>query len=172
MSSAEGKVEVRPMTLEDTDAMLSIDRKIRAVGKAITYANLTTEYILSTGRKVSHRGSPTNYVDSIAGSAAGLLDFSFVAEVDGQVRGFILGQVARLRQAATQFGVIQMIGVHPDYQRKGIGIKLVNALADKYRSTGIKTMRIGIAYRDKSLLSLVEHMGFGVDRLIVYSKTL
>ena len=172
MSSAEGKIEVRPINLKDTDAILSIDKEIRAAGKAITYANLTTEYILSAGRKVSYQENPTIYASSITGNVAALLDFSFVAEVDGQVRGFILGQVARLREAATELGIIQMIGVHPDYQRKGIGAKLVNALADKYRSKGIKIMRIGIDHRDKSLLSLVEHMGFGVGRLIVYAKIL
>jgi hypothetical protein len=45
----------------------------------------------------------------------------------------------------------------------------VRALSDKYRSQGIKVMRIGVDYRDKSLLGLVEHAGFGVDRLVVYS---
>jgi len=98
-----------------------------------------------------------------------LLNFSFVAEVNGQVRGFILGQVARLREGVTEIGIIQMIGVHPDYHRKGIGSKLIRALADKYRSEGIKVIRIGVDHRDKSLLGLVEHVGFGVDRLVVYS---
>jgi len=172
MSSAEGKIEVRPINLKDIDAILSIDKEIRAAGKAITYANLTTEYVLSAGRKVSYQVSSTSYEGSITGNVAALLDFSFVAEVDGQVCGFILGQVARLREAATELGIIQMIGVHPDYQRKGIGAKLVNALADKCRSKGIKIMRIGIDHRDKSLLNLVEHMDFGVGRLIVYSKVL
>ncbi|MBN2185993.1 MAG: GNAT family N-acetyltransferase [Dehalococcoidia bacterium] len=172
MSSTEGKIEVRPMNLKDTDAILSIDKEIRAAGKAITYANLTTEYVLSTDRKASYQDNPTSYVSSITGNVAALLDFSFVAEADGQVRGFILGQLACLREAATDLGVIQMIGVHPKYQRKGIGAKLVNALADKYRSKGIKIMRIGIDHRDKSLLSLVEDMGFGVGRLIVYAKIL
>ena len=94
---------------------------------------------------------------------------SFVAEVNGQVRGFILGQVARVRESATEIGIIQMIGVHPDYQRRGIGSRLVRALSDKYRSQGIKVIRIGVNYRDKSLLGLVEHAGFGVDRLVIYS---
>ena len=172
MRRVEGTIEIRPMILEDLKAILLLDKEIRTTGKAITYANLTTEYILSAGRKVSYQESPTSYVSSITGNVAALLDFSFVAEVDCQVCGFILGQVARLREAATELGIIQMIGVHPDYQRKGIGAKLVNALADKCRSKGIKIMRIGIDHRDKSLLNLVEHMDFGVGRLIVYSKVL
>ena len=101
-----------------------------------------------------------------------MLNLSFVAEVNGQIRGFILGQVARVRESATEIGIIQMIGVHPDYQRRGIGSRLVRTLSDKYRSQGIKVMRIGVDYRDKSLLGLVEHAGFGVDRLVIYSMIL
>jgi GNAT superfamily N-acetyltransferase len=172
MKSVEGKIAVRPMAVGDIEAVLSVDKAVRAAGKAITYANLTTEYILSIDRRVKHEESPTSYADSKTGDVAALLDFSFVAEVDGQVRGFVLGQIAHFREAATEFGVIQMIGVHPDYQRKRIGISLLNALADTYRSKGIKTMRIGIDYRDKDLRSLIEHMGFGVGRLVVYSKIL
>jgi len=172
MSAAESKIEIRPMNLEDTNTILSIDGEIRAAGKAITYENLTAEYILSISKGITARENPASYVGSLTGNVAALLDFSFVADIDGQVRGFVLGQVARLRESATEVGVIEMIGVHPDYQRKGIGTKLINALADKYRSKGIKIMRIGINYRDKSFLSLVEHAGFSAARLIVYSKIL
>jgi ribosomal protein S18 acetylase RimI-like enzyme len=65
-----------------------------------------------------------------------------------------------------------MIGVHPDYQRRGIGSRLVRTLSDKYRSQGMKVMRIGVDYRDKSLVGLFEHVGFGVDRLVIYSMVL
>jgi ribosomal protein S18 acetylase RimI-like enzyme len=172
MSTAEGKVEIRPMNLEDTNTILSIDSEIRAAGKAVTYENLTAEYILSTTKGIKPQENPASYVGSLTGNVAALLDFSFVAELNGQVRGFVLGQVARLRESATEVGVLEMIGVHPDYQRRGIATKLIDTLADKYRSKGIKIMRIGINYRDKSLLSLVEQTGFSATRVIVYSKIL
>lgn len=167
--SERDKIEVRPIRPEDIDAILSIDKEIRAAGNVVTYRNLTAEYILSAGRGTPPRQSPASYMRSLTGDAAPLLNLSFVAEVNGQVRGFILGQVARVRESATEVGIIQMIGVHPAYQRRGIGSRLVRALADKYRSQGIKVIRIGVDYRDKSLLGLVEHSGFGVDRLVVYS---
>jgi len=170
--SEQDKVEVRPIKLEDVDAILSIDKAIRAAGNVITYRNLTTEYIVSAGRGIPPQEDPASYLRSLTGDAAPLLNMSFVAEVNGQVRGFILGQVARVRNSATEIGVIQMIGVHPDYQRRGIGSRLVRALSDKYRSQGMKVMRIGVDYRDKSLVGLFEHVGFGVDRLVIYSMVL
>jgi GNAT superfamily N-acetyltransferase len=167
--SEQDKIEVRPIKLEDIDPVLFIDREIRAAGNVITYRNLTAEYILSAGRGIPPQENPVSYVRSLTGDAAPLLNLSFVAEVNGQVRGFVLGQVARVRESAIEIGIIQMIGVHPDYQRRGIGSRLVRALSDKYRSQGIKVIRIGVDYRDKSLRGLVEHSGFGMDRLLVYS---
>jgi hypothetical protein len=51
------EINIRPMTLEDLDAVFLIDRKIREKGKAITYENLTTERIFTIDRKGSRRGS-------------------------------------------------------------------------------------------------------------------
>ena len=174
MSNAEGKVTIRPMVLEDLDAMFSIDRRIRAAGEAITYANLTTEGVLTVNRKVgeSQRRRPTSYVDLITGDISGLLEYGFVAELDDHVRGFILGDVRHIGEAATEIGWLVIVGVHPDYQRKGIAARLVDALAEKFRSKGIKRMSIGIDQRDKNLLNFIEQMGFTVGHLIDYSKAL
>jgi ribosomal protein S18 acetylase RimI-like enzyme len=169
--SEQDRIEVRPIKVEDIDAILSIDKEIRARGSAHTYRNLTMEYVLSE-RGIPDKRSPGSDVRSLTGDVAPLLGFTFVAEVNGHVCGFILGQVARLRESASEMGIIQMIGVHPDYQRRGIASQLLCALADKYKSEGIKVMRVGLDHRDKNLLGLVERFGFGVDRLIVYSMTL
>jgi ribosomal protein S18 acetylase RimI-like enzyme len=170
--SKQDRIEVRPIRLEDVDAILSIDREIRTRGSAHTYRNLTMEHILFAGRGIPQERSPGSSIQSLTGEVAPLLGFTFVAEVNGNVRGFILGQVARLRESASEIGMIQMVGVHPDYQRKGIASRLLSALADKYKSEGIKVMRVGLDHRDKDLLGLVEGFGFGVDRLIVYSMSL
>jgi GNAT superfamily N-acetyltransferase len=172
MSSNELKIHLRSMTLEDLDAIFSIDRKIREKGKAITYAHLTTERIFTIDRKASRQARPVSYVDLITGDVSGLLDLGCVAEVEGHVRGFILGRIAHVGEGATEEGVILILGVHPDYWRKGVAEGLVNALCGNYRAKGIKNVRIGIDQRDKDLMSFFESMGFGVGHLIDYSKTL
>jgi GNAT superfamily N-acetyltransferase len=160
------------MTLEDLDAVFTIDRKIRERGKAITYANLTTERIFTIDRKASRLTRPVSYVDLITGDVSGLLDFGLVAEMEGHVRGFILGRVAHVGEAATEVGQILILGVHPDYWRKGIAGELVKAICEKYRSKGIRTVRIGIDQRDKELEAFFENMGFSVGHLIDYSKNI
>ena len=172
MTSAEDETKVRSMTLEDLDAVFSVDHKIRNMGQAITYANLTTEHIFTIDRHVGRLAKPVSYVDLIRGDVSELLALGLVAEVEGHVRGFILGRVAHAGEAATEVGMIQILGVHPDYQQRGIATQLVNALCEKYRSKGISRVRAGIDQRDKQLLNFFEHVGFSVGHLIDYSKTL
>ena len=170
MAHSELKVKVRSMTLEDLDAVFSIDRKIRERGKAITYANLTTERIFTIDRISSRMTRPVSYIDLITGDVSGLLDLGLVAEIEGHVRAFILGQVTHVGEAATEVGQILILGVHPDYWRKGIAGELVRAILEKYRSKAIRTARIGIDQRDKDLATFFERMGFNVGHLIDYAK--
>ena len=172
MTSSEVEIKVRGMSLEDLEAIFLIDRKIRRTGKAITYANLTTEHIFTIDRKVSWRTRATSYLELITGDVSGLLELGFVAEVEDHVRSFILGRAVHVGETATEVGVILILGVHPDYQGRGIATELVNALCEKYRSRGIKRVHIGIDQRDKDLLAFFEHMGFTVGHLVDYSKTL
>lgn len=172
MASSNYHFKIRSMTLDDLDAILLIDRKIRELGKAITYANLTTERIFTIDRKASSRKRPISNVDLITGDVSGLLEWGMAAEVEGHVRGFILGQVGHVGEAATEVGLILILGVHPNDWRKGIAHGLVNGLCEKFRSRGIKTLNIWIDQRDKDLLGFFERLGFSVGYLIDYSKTL
>ncbi len=163
MSCTEGKIKIRPLVLEDLKAIFLIDKEIRAIGKAITYANVATEDIFTIDQEVNHHKRPVSYI-------VGLLDFGFVAEIDDHICGFILGQAAH--EDATGAGLILMLGIHPVIQRKGIATSLVNALCEKYRSKGIKTIRATIDQQDKGLVGFIEHMGFIADPRVDYSKTL
>lgn len=163
MSRAQGKMEIRPIALEDLKAMFLIDKEIRATGKTVTYADLTTEDIFTISQEANRHKMPLSYI-------AQLLDFGFVAEIGGQICGFILGQVAH--ENDTEVGLLLMLGIHPDYQRKGIATKLVNALCNKYHSKGIKTVRATIDQQDKDLLGFIEHMGFVAGHRVDYSKIL
>jgi len=163
MGCTEGKIKIRPLVLEDLKAIFLIDKEIRMSGKAITYENLTTEDIFTIDQEVNHHKRPISYI-------VGLLDFGFVAEIDSHICGFILGRAAH--EDDTVAGLILILGVHPIIQRKGIATSLVNALCEKYRSKGIKTIRATIDQQDKDLLGFVEHMGFIAGHRVDYSKTL
>jgi len=69
-------------------------------------------------------------------------------------------------------GSIIILGVHPNYWRRGIATQLVNAICEKYRAKGINTVRIGIDWRDQELQDFFKRMGFTAGRLMDYSKTI
>ena len=136
------------MEHEDIDAVLAIDRKITGVRRAVTYTDLIT------------------------GDLGGVLALSFVAEVNGQVAGFILARRAYLGDPVTEVGLVQILGVDPEYWRQGIATKLVNALLDTCRSKGLNAVWIMINQRDSQLQGFFEHLGFRRGELIDYTKTL
>lgn len=144
----ESKIRIRPMEPEDIDNVLAIDRKISGVRRAVTYTDLIT------------------------GDLGGVLDLSFVAEVDGQVAGFILARLAYVGEPVMEVGLIQILGVDPDYWRQGIATKLVNVLLERCQSKGLKTVRIMVNERDSQLQGLFQRLGFRRGQLIDYTRTL
>jgi ribosomal protein S18 acetylase RimI-like enzyme len=136
------------MEAEDIADVLGIDRKISGVRRAITYTDLIT------------------------GDLDGVLGLSFVAEVSGEVAGFILARHAYVGEPVVEVGLIQILGVDPDYWRQGIATKLVNALLEHCRSKGLKTVRLMVNERDSQLQGFFASMGFRRGHLIDYTKTL
>jgi ribosomal protein S18 acetylase RimI-like enzyme len=163
---------VRSITLGDLDVIFSIDHKLRATGKTITYANLTTERLFTIDRHVGRLAKPVSYIDLIRGDITELLELGFVAEVEGHVRGFVLGRISHLGEGGGETGVIVILGVHPDYQRQGIATALVEAIGQRFRERGARTLRIAIDHTDKELQAFFEGRGFGVGRLIEYTRRL
>ena len=146
MSGKEERMKIRPMEPEDIEAILTIDRKISGVKRALTYKDLFT------------------------GLTGGQIDLSFVAETNGQVIGFILALLTYVPERVTEACVIQILGVDPDHWRQGIATKLIQVLSDEARSKGIKMIRVMVDQQDNQLQSLFEHIGFQRGRLIDYSK--
>ena len=105
-------VKIRVLKEDDLDAVVRIDEKV-----------LGTERRDFWKRKIA-------YTDVYPRPA-------LVAESEGKVVGFIMGYVS-----GWEFGVpdtngwIDTLGVDPDYQRRGIGKALFNALIENFKHSG------------------------------------
>jgi predicted N-acetyltransferase YhbS len=86
---------------------------------------------------------------------------SLVAEVEGKVLGFILGDVS-----GWEFGVpdtigwIDTIGIDPVYQKKGLATALAHELIRRLKAIGVKTIYTLISWNDWDLLQFFHAMGF------------
>ena len=144
----EYQVKIRPMEPGDIGVIFEIDRRLTGIERAITHADLITRNLGET------------------------LDLSYVAEVGNQVVGFLLAWHAYVGEPVVEAGLIQGLGVDPDYSRHGIATKLVNSLLDRCRSKGPKTVRVILSERDSRMEGFFSYMGFRRAQLIVFDKIL
>ncbi len=73
-----------------------------------------------------------------------------VAETEGRVTGFIVGEQRAWEFGSPPCGWIFAIGVAPDRRLGGVGSRLYNAIVARMRAAGLKTVRTMLA-RDDAL---------------------
>ena len=137
------RVKLRPLVYEDLEQVVAIDAKVGP--------HRGREYWQRKFELAENRPPGT----------------SIVAELDGKVIGFIMGEVS-----GWEFGVpedyawLNIIGVHPDYPRMGIGKRLVEELIHQFKLIGVKTVYTLVNWYDPQLLPFFRHMGFHRGDLI------
>ena len=146
--SEKSTIDVREMSVEDVEGVLTIEREVRGSNRAITYAPVP---------------------DSCIG---GEVDNSIVAEEKGRIVGFILGRVVSSPVELSNVAWIELIGILPGYQRRGIGKKMIEAWKDHCREKGIKKVHVMINWRDWWMLSFFESLGFSRGDLVDFSAEL
>jgi N-acetylglutamate synthase-like GNAT family acetyltransferase len=84
-----------------------------------------------------------------------------VAEVEGNVVGFILGDVS-----GWEFGVpdtvgwIDTLGIDPAYQKQGLATALAQELIITLKAVGVRTIYTLVSWNDWDLLQFFHAMGF------------
>jgi ribosomal protein S18 acetylase RimI-like enzyme len=149
MSKAEEeKVTIRRMVRSDIHEVLALNRIITSSRRdIIKYEDLAS----------ANPGTPP--------------DLSFVAEIDGRIVGFSINRSMYLMVPLTEVCIIHAIFIHPDYQGRGIGSKLIQALLEYCQAEGIGTVRTLIPRANKELRALVERHGFQRSRIINFDRT-
>jgi ribosomal protein S18 acetylase RimI-like enzyme len=131
------KLDIRPLTIRDLDAIVEIDQKVLGKPRGDFWKKrielVNTQYPLSC----------------------------LVAELEGEVIGFILGEVS-----GWEFGVpdttgwISTIGVDPAYQHKGIAKKLSEEFVKNLKAIGVSMVYTLVNWNDWDLLKFFHAMGF------------
>jgi ribosomal protein S18 acetylase RimI-like enzyme len=86
---------------------------------------------------------------------------SLVAEVEGEVRGFILGDVSGWEFGVPEtVGWIDTIGIDPAYQKKGLATALSRELIQNLKALRVKTIYTLVSWNDWDLLQFFHAMGF------------
>jgi len=139
-------VRIRTITNTDMAAMVEIDRRIVGKQRAVSWPQKVSSHFRT-------------YYPPL----------SFVAEVDGKVVGFIIGVIMGAEYALPLSGWINIIGVDPDYQGRGVGSALMESFIEACRRRGIKC-RLMVRQNDDSLKRMLARLGFEQGDLVDYVR--
>jgi ribosomal protein S18 acetylase RimI-like enzyme len=143
MVDKSGAPKVRKMASKDLDAIVAIDTQI--LGKS------RWDYWLMKMTLAEQR----------------LPMASLVAEADGKVVGFILGDASGYEYDVPEnIGWIDTIGVDPAYQKQGIARMLMNEMIVNLKKVGVDTVYTMVNWRDWNLLKFFDAFGYKKGPLI------
>ncbi len=137
MPDVQAQVRVRPLDELDIGSITRIDERITGIYRPEVWEQRVGYYL---------RRDPES---------------SQVAEVDGRVVGFMLGDVR-----AGEFGIeepggwIERFGIDPDYRGRDIGRQLFVAMVRHFRASGARTVRTLVDDRDAAVAGFLGALGF------------
>ena len=142
MNSLEN-VKIRTLKKDDLDAIVEIDEKVLGENRKNYWE-----------RKLELMDHQSTQV-------------SLVAELEGKVVGFILGDISGWEFGVPEtIGWIDTIGVDPVYQKRGLATALAHELIKNLKAFGVKTIYTLVSWNDWDLLQFFHAMGFTRGDLI------
>jgi ribosomal protein S18 acetylase RimI-like enzyme len=141
----EDSITIRLLTENDLEAILKIDEKILNTSRR-EYYQLKFERLFAS----------RDYLPT-----------SFVAEDNGAVVGFLMGELYM-----GQFGIFQevasldTIGVDPSYQHKGVGKKLMDEFIDHLRQIGVNKINTLVDWNNAGMIHFFSASQFSPSRTI------
>ena len=142
MPDVQSQARIRPLDELDIEAIVRIDEKIGGQYRPDFWEQRVMFYL---------RRDPES---------------SRVAEIDGKVVGFMLGDVR-----AGEFGIdlpsgwIERFGIHPDFRGRDLGKLMFDTLVKHFRAQGAATVRTLVDGKDTGVVGFLKALGFAPSAL-------
>lgn len=124
------------------------------------YADITQQGVTSDFKRLIEKHALTEQ------------DICLVAELNGQVVGFMVSYVLTLGFGIEKSGWIATLGVNPKFMGQGIGANLAKEIFKYYKEIGIKKVYTSVRWDSPDLLSFFKTLGFDRSNFINLCKTL
>ena len=141
---SEINLVLRPLREEDIPSIIAIDQSISGRAKPEYWHHKLTHY-LSENKFDSD--DETRFL-------------ARVAEIDGEVVGFMIGDIRRWEFGQPSCAWVTALGVDPNHQGLGVARRLLAELLDYYRQNGLEHVRTIVEWSDGDLLKFFHSMGF------------
>lgn len=145
----EDRVNIRQIMLADAEA-------IQAISKAISKDDADVNFVKIIEQQISE----------------GAGNSSLVAEIDGNVVGYMISTSLLAGFGIKKSAWIMAIGVHPDFMGQGIGVKLARKICEVYKNKGIKHIYSSVLWDSTDVLSFFKKLGFERSDFINLKKKL
>jgi len=96
----------------------------------------------------------------------------FVAEMNGQVVGFMISTILTAGFGMPKSAWIATLGVSPDHMGHGIGAGMAEEIFAFYRSHGIENLYTAVRWDSTDMLSFFKTLGFDRSNFINLRKVL
>lgn len=136
--------KVRPVRQADLTAVIALDATVTGLHKADYWQRIYRRY-------------------GVAGQ--GLRHF-LVAESEGRVVGFIIGEVRDWEFGSPPCGWVFAIDVDPRARQRGIGAALLAAVRERFERAGVGVLRTMLARDNTLILSFFRSQGMTAGRLL------
>ena len=130
-------ISVRIMGPDDFDAIVEIDRKVLGESRLSYYEMKFDKLVLSADCV------PTSLVATDSG---------------GKVLGFIMGELYVGEYGMQEAATLDTIGVDPEYQKQGIGEKLIEEFLDHLGELGAKKIITLVDPEDRALIRFLDYI--------------
>ena len=95
-----------------------------------------------------------------------------VAEADGRIEGYVIGEVRDWEFGSAPCGWVFAISVRPDARLGGTGTKLLEAISGNFRRAGVSKLRTMLARDNQLILSFFRSQGMMAAPFIPLEKDL
>ena len=142
MPQTRAAVRIRPLDELDIGAIVKIDERITGIYRPDVWERRVGYYL---------RRDP---------------DASQVAEADGRVVGFLLGDLR-----AGEFGIeepsgwVERFGIDPDYRGRDLGKQMFAAICAHFKDQGASTVRTLVDRGDPAIGGFLKALGFSPSKL-------
>ncbi|WP_283602551.1 ribosomal protein S18-alanine N-acetyltransferase [Serratia proteamaculans] len=109
---------------------------------------------LATAFKIEQASHAFPWTQATLTSNQGERYLNLKLEADGQMAGFAITQI--VLDEATLFN----IAIHPDWQRRGFGRQLLEALIAQLEPRGVFTLWLEVRASNRAAIALYEDLGF------------
>ena len=93
-------------------------------------------------------------------------DNALIVEENSKMVGFLLGFVS-FKKIKT--GYVHLVGIHPDYRRKGVGRLLYQTFTDRCRTAGCERMKAITTIANEGSLSFHQALGWKTTEIEDYA---